>query len=551
VVPIFECVEGCPVLEINRQGSEMGVHPAGYKQPPQPKYEMSEMTPSYSGGFSGPSGSRYGDDGGAARFFLNLEHEVPFYYTAKAAKSEKEDGLEEFGKSARANTHPCLHPDALVMTEKGYRPIKDIRVGDPVLTADGTFHEVELVTQHPYTVESLVEIRVMGTSFTSLVSDNHPYLIWRPTRERNHVVGGEVLWLRADQVTKGDYTMTPIVQGGRPEWEAPRPEDTDFWFIVGLYLAEGCPHSTNSEENHYPSFSLHEDEIALIERIKMYVAPTNIGVYPKKNHDGVLSKGVQVVAFDMELGNLCVRLCGRGAATKSIDPSVWNLPEDSLRAFVEGYFAGDGGMVRTYLQAKSVSQDLASQMRFLGEMLGYKVELQCVPAESGHIGEREFKTTSPVHVLRMSERNRIISHRKPSKPTVLEHEGGVFTLAYVKEVQRVPYVGDVLNLSVEGSHTFQTAVGMSHNTVKSVALMRYLVRMITPKGGLVLDPFAGSGSTLLAAIQEGDQYIGIEREEEYVNIARKRVGVVGERVARSTAEQDIFELMMVLGENDA
>ena len=194
VVPVFECVEGCPVLEINRQGSEMGVHPAGSKQPPQEKYEMSEMTPSYSGGFSGPSGARYGDDGGAARFFLNLECEVPFYYTAKAAKSEKEDGLEEFGKTTRFNTHP---------------------------------------------------------------------------------------------------------------------------------------------------------------------------------------------------------------------------------------------------------------------------------------------------------------------------------------------------------------------TVKSVALMRYLVRMITPKGGLVLDPFAGSGSTLLAAIQEGDQYVGVEREEEYVNIARKRVGVVGERVARTTAEQDIFELMMTLGENDA
>jgi hypothetical protein len=186
-------------------------------------------------------------------------------------------------------------------------------------------------------------------------------------------------------------------------------------------------------------------------------------------------------------------------------------------------------------------------MRFLGEMLGYKVELQCVPAESGHIGEREFKTTSPVHVLRMSERNRTISHRKPSKPTVLKHEGSVFTLAYVKEVQRVPYVGDVLNLSVEGSHTFQTAVGMSHNTVKSVALMRYLVKLVTPKGGIVLDPFAGSGSTLIAAAQEDMRFVGIEQQEEYVKIARKRVGVASERAERDHAERDIFELMMTLG----
>ena len=533
---VWECTEGCTVRAMDAQSGEtksaMG-RPGVQKE--------NDSVVNFNGkAISTPGVNQHGDSGGASRFFQTFEPEVPFFYTAKASKSEKEDGLQEFDKATRGNTHPCLHPDALVMTEKGYRPIKDIRVGDPVLAADGSFHDVEAVTRHPYTSEALVEIRVMGTSFTSRVSDNHPYLIWRPTRERNAIVGGEVLWLRAEQVTKGDYTMTPIVQRGRPEWEPPRPEDTDFWFIVGLYLAEGCPHSTKNEENYYPSFSLHEDETALIERIKMYVAPTNIGVYPKKNHDGVLSKGVQVVAFDLELGGLCVRLCGRGAATKSIDPSVWNLPEESLCAFVEGYFAGDGGVVRTYLQAKSVSQDLASQMRFLGEMLGYKVELQCVPAEPGHIGEREFKSTSPVHVLRMMDRNRTISHRKPSRPTVLEHEGIVFTLAYVKEVQRVPYVGDVLNLSVEGSHTFQTAVGVSHNTVKPIALMRYLVKMITPKGGIVLDPFAGSGSTLVAALEEGDNFIGIEREDEYIKIARKRI----DKPASTQAAKDIFDLMM-------
>ncbi len=63
----------------------------------------------------------------------------------------------------------------------------------------------------------------------------------------------------------------------------------------------------------------------------------------------------------------------------------------------------------------------------------------------------------------------------------------------------------------------------THPTVKPIELMRYLVRMVTPPDGTVLDPFAGSGSTLCAAALEGFEHIGVEREEEYVTIARARV----------------------------
>jgi len=64
----------------------------------------------------------------------------------------------------------------------------------------------------------------------------------------------------------------------------------------------------------------------------------------------------------------------------------------------------------------------------------------------------------------------------------------------------------------------------THPTVKPTDLMAWLVRLVTPPGGIVLDPFAGSGSTLVAAKREGFQYIGIEREAEYVEIAKARVG---------------------------
>lgn len=62
-----------------------------------------------------------------------------------------------------------------------------------------------------------------------------------------------------------------------------------------------------------------------------------------------------------------------------------------------------------------------------------------------------------------------------------------------------------------------------HPTVKPTDLMRYLCRLVTPPGGTVLDPFMGSGSTGKAAIIEDFNFIGIEREAEYLDIARARI----------------------------
>ena len=62
-----------------------------------------------------------------------------------------------------------------------------------------------------------------------------------------------------------------------------------------------------------------------------------------------------------------------------------------------------------------------------------------------------------------------------------------------------------------------------HPTVKPIALMSYLIRLVTPPGGIVLDPFAGSGSTLIAAQQEGFNGVGCELNPEYIEIARARI----------------------------
>jgi site-specific DNA-methyltransferase (adenine-specific) len=76
----------------------------------------------------------------------------------------------------------------------------------------------------------------------------------------------------------------------------------------------------------------------------------------------------------------------------------------------------------------------------------------------------------------------------------------------------------------------------SHATVKPIALMRWLCRLVTPPNGLILDPFNGSGSTGCAAVLEGFRYLGAELDADYVEIARKRIA----HWASQTPEPDLF-----------
>lgn len=96
----------------------------------------------------------------------------------------------------------------------------------------------------------------------------------------------------------------------------------------------------------------------------------------------------------------------------------------------------------------------------------------------------------------------------------------------------------------------------NHPTVKPTALMQYLCRLITPPGGLVLDPFCGSGSTGKGAILEGFRFVGIEQDAEYIEIARRRIEwafqqahpTTGEFVTKAGKPDDTDGLPMFGGE---
>ena len=151
-------------------------------------------------------------------------------------------------------------------------------------------------------------------------------------------------------------------------------------------------------------------------------------------------------------------------------------------------------------------------------------------AEGAHYADADPKGRFPANVMHDGSEEVLkgFPHTKSGK--MKQHiEGGQYNV-YGKMYPR-----DVETIGDEGSaarffycaKTSKSEKGNdnTHPTVKPLKLMRYLCRLITPKGGTVLDPFMGSGSTGIAAKDEGFEFIGIEREKEYFEIAERRVSV--------------------------
>lgn len=107
-------------------------------------------------------------------------------------------------------------------------------------------------------------------------------------------------------------------------------------------------------------------------------------------------------------------------------------------------------------------------------------------------------------------------------PANLIHDGSDEVVGLLGEPARFFYTAKASkserNKGLEGFEK-----GCTHPTVKPVKLMQYLVRLVTPKGGTVLDPFNGSGTTGIACKLEGFDYIGIELDPEYVAISEARI----------------------------
>ncbi|HEB41549.1 MAG TPA: site-specific DNA-methyltransferase [Candidatus Dependentiae bacterium] len=143
------------------------------------------------------------------------------------------------------------------------------------------------------------------------------------------------------------------------------------------------------------------------------------------------------------------------------------------------------------------------------------------PANLIHDGSEEVKTLFPqTKSTKGKQRKAIVSNKISllnSKEVQVNCEytdsGSAARFFYCAKASRAERTN---NKTVENNHP----------TVKPIKLMRYLVRLVTQPGGIILDPFMGSGSTGKAAKLEGFDFIGIELDKEYFKIAQNRINSI-------------------------
>jgi len=186
-------------------------------------------------------------------------------------------------------------------------------------------------------------------------------------------------------------------------------------------------------------------------------------------------------------------------------------------------FNGETGF-KAIKREVTVEQDLPEQGRFpsnvLGEIPDYQKYFYCpkVSRAERHVGFEEQSAPVLTH-WQMAE---------AMGGSCIDHEGNP-TRSGNKAM--IPGVGDIYTHGLtkvyedwcKKNNVSQPNVGNNHPTVKPVELMKYLIKLITPPGGTVLDPFNGSGSTGCAAVELGYTYIGCELDDKYVAIAKKRI----------------------------
>src|SRR5690625_1579860 len=149
----------------------------------------------------------------------------------------------------------------------------------------------------------------------------------------------------------------------------------------------------------------------------------------------------------------------------------------------------------------------------------------CIPLDEGESHSKSFNVAT-AHEAQANVSPEELSKKASKRDRNSDWQGEEIDIESAQEMRFASESGSGKMLpNKSAGYESRKAKGNYHPTVKPTDLMAWLVRLVTPIGGTVLDPFAGSGSTLVAAKREGFGFIGVELTEEYIPIIEARVGV--------------------------
>lgn len=352
---------------------------------------------------------------------------------------------------------PCFEAGTLVMTDRGYKCIEDIRAGERVLTHKGRFRPVVRPMKHR--AGEIYELDVFGVE-NLRVTGEHPFLVKD---------GDSAKWKAVQELEAGDLIAVPVNNKAElPEWDGITYErhgreyrldgldlgSRDFWWFVGCYMGDGWYRVTkrkNASDSYRVVVACNEEKL---ERLKRHV-------------DGMFRYSVakERTAYKAHFTNkeLTVFLMrfGKGAGGKRLTETVFNLPEDLLRAFLEGYFETDGCVVGKYRQASTVSRELAYGIR---DCVHKAYRMPCA------VYRNEMPETCVIEGRTVRQHDFYTVRFKEGRS---DRDGSFFMDGYVwcrfRGSRKVPFDGYVYNMEVEDDNSY-TAGGLAAHNCQDISI---------------------------------------------------------------------------------
>ena len=352
---------------------------------------------------------------------------------------------------------PCFEAGTLVMTDRGYKCIEDIRAGERVLTHKRRFRPVVRPMKHR--AGEIYELDVFGVE-NLRVTGEHPFLVKD---------GDSAKWKAVQELEAGDLIAVPVNNKAElPEWDGITYErhgkeykldnldlnSPDFWWFVGCYMGDGWYRVTrrkNASDNYRVVVACNEEKL---ERLKRHV-------------DGMFRYSVakERTAYKVHFTNkeLTVFLMrfGKGAGGKRLTDAVFDLPEDLLRAFLEGYFETDGCIVGKYHQASTISRELAYGIR---DCVHKAYRMPCA------VYRNKMPETCVIEGRTVRQHDFYTVRFKEGRS---DRDGSFFMDGYVwcrfRGSRKVPFDGYVYNMEVEDDNSY-TAGGLAAHNCQDISI---------------------------------------------------------------------------------
>ena len=243
----------------------------------------------------------------------------------------------------------CLIGESNVLTKAGYKPLEEIKEGDVVKTAHGLYKTVTKLHKNKRNDRILHKLKYMGADTPIIGTAEHKVLISRKAETKKDIdicTASNPEWIEIKNVKKGDYICLPRNKKVITDTEAlgyPGNE-TDRCWLFGLYLAEGHTqwYKSNYKREYSVRFTLGSHEEGLIKKLKNILeSEFKVKVFVNdRKEDG----STQIWINSKEVTAIFRSMFGENttAATKFIPDFIKNLKTSEIKAFLDGYFAGDG-----------------------------------------------------------------------------------------------------------------------------------------------------------------------------------------------------------------